>query len=62
VICALVFNGTFTPNQGKVMNKAKGTFEVKLNPQDQGTDMPVGRMHIDKQFQGDLVGMSKGRC
>jgi len=61
VICALVFNGAFTPNQGKVMNKAKGTFEVKLNPQDQGADMPVGRMQIDKQFQGDLAGTSKGQ-
>src|ERR1041385_7415649 len=61
VICALIFNGAFTPNQGKVMNKAKGTFEVKLNPQDQGADMPVGRMQIDKQFQGDLVGTSKGQ-
>ena len=61
LICALVFNGASNPNQGKVMNKARGTFEVKLNPQDQGADMPVGRMQIDKQFQGDLVGTSKGQ-
>ena len=63
LICALVFNiaGAFTQKQGKVMNKASGTFEVKLNPQDQGADMPVGRMHIDKQFQGDLVATSKGQ-
>src|ERR1041385_1862242 len=67
LICALVFNvaGAFTQTkskQGKVMtNRASGTFEVKLNPQDQGADMPVGRMQIDKQFQGDLVGTSKGQ-
>jgi Protein of unknown function (DUF3224) len=61
LICALVFNGAFTTTQVKVMNKARGTFEVKLNPQDQGADMPVGRMQIDKQFQGDLAGTSKGQ-
>jgi len=41
-------------------NQAKGTFDVKLNPQDDGPDAPVGRMSIDKQFQGDLVATSKG--
>ena len=63
LICALVFNVAcaFTQKQGKVMTKASGTFEVKLNPQDQGADMPIGRMQIDKQFQGDLVGTSKGQ-
>ncbi len=63
LICALVFNGAFTQSkQGKVMtNRASGTFEVKMGPQDQGADMPVGRMMIDKQFQGDLEGTSKGQ-
>ena len=42
-------------------NRASGTFEVKLNPQDDGPDAPVGRMTIDKQFQGDLAGTSKAR-
>src|SRR5262249_1548362 len=42
-------------------NRASGTFEVKLNPQDDGPDAPVGRMTIDKQFQGDLIGTSKGQ-
>jgi hypothetical protein len=42
-------------------NRASGTFEVKLNPQDDGPDAPVGRMTIDKQFQGDLTGTSKGQ-
>ncbi|MFN0102508.1 MAG: DUF3224 domain-containing protein [Bryobacteraceae bacterium] len=36
---------------------AKGTFEVKLQP----LEGPViGRMSIDKTFQGDLVGTSQG--
>ncbi|HET6976727.1 MAG TPA: DUF3224 domain-containing protein [Pyrinomonadaceae bacterium] len=41
--------------------RASGTFEVKLNPQDEGPDAPIGRMTIDKQFQGDLAGTSKGQ-
>ena len=40
-------------------NQASGTFEVKMSPQE--ADMSVGRMAIDKQFQGDLVGTSKGQ-
>ena len=61
LICALVFNSAFTQStQGKVMtNRATGTFEVKMSPQE--ADMSVGRMTIDKQFQGDLVGASKGQ-
>ena len=42
-------------------SRASGTFAVKLTPQDQGADAPVGRMTIDKQFQGDLVGTSSGQ-
>ena len=42
-------------------NRASGTFEVKLNPQDDGPDAAVGRMTIDKQFLGDLAGTSKGQ-
>jgi hypothetical protein len=41
-------------------DRASGTFEVKLTPQD-GADAVVGRMTIDKQFQGDLVGTSQGQ-
>ena len=40
-------------------NRASGTFAVKMNQQE--TDMSVGRMTIDKQFEGDLVGTSKGQ-
>jgi hypothetical protein len=42
---------------------ASGTFEVKLTPQTQDEhvgDPTVGRMSIDKQFQGDLEAASRG--
>jgi len=40
---------------------ASGTFEVKLTPeQDKTGEAVVGRMTIDKQFQGDIEGTSKG--
>jgi len=42
-------------------NHATGTFDVKLTPQDDGPNAPVGRMTIDKQFHGDLDGTSKGQ-
>lgn len=44
-------------------NHAQGTFEVKLIPQvyDDPTENPIlGRLLIDKQFFGDLEGISKG--
>lgn len=44
--------------------QASGTFEVKLQPQaaeDNVGDETVGRMSLDKQFQGDLVATSKGQ-
>ena len=62
-VLSLVFAQTQSQvKQGKPMNnRASGTFEVKLTPQDEGANAPVGRMTIDKQFQGDLVGTSKGQ-
>ena len=42
-------------------NRANGTFEVKLNRQDEGAEAVVGGMTIDKQFKGDLEGTSKGQ-
>jgi len=43
------------------MEQAKGTFAVKLTPEEDKTgDAIVGRMTIDKQFSGDLEGTSKG--
>ncbi len=44
--------------------QASGTFEVKLIPQppdDPDAMTTVGRMSIDKQFHGDLEGVSKGQ-
>jgi hypothetical protein len=41
---------------------ASGTFEVKLVPQDdKSVDATLGRMTIDKQFHGDLEGVSRGQ-
>ncbi len=43
------------------MNQATGTFVVKLTPQEDGGDGGLGRMRIDKQFQGDLEATSEGQ-
>lgn len=43
--------------------RATGSFEVKLNPLDIYSDSDeakIGRMSIDKVFEGDLVGTSQG--
>ena len=41
---------------------ATGTFEVKLNPQDDKTgDARMGRMTIEKQWQGEIQGTSTGQ-
>ena len=46
------------------MMHASGTFEVKLSPQKpdnkEAESANLGRMSIDKQFQGDLEATSKG--
>ena len=46
-----------------MLKQAKGTFEVKLNPQieTETIDASLGRMTIDKQLHGDLEGTSKGQ-
>ena len=44
------------------MNRASGTFQVKLTPAaDEGIESPPGRMIIDKEFQGDFTGTSQGQ-
>ena len=46
-----------------VVALARGTFEVKLAPQPiahEHAGVPLGRLSIDKEFRGDLVGTSKG--
>lgn len=48
------------------MDRARGTFDVKLTPQAVGDPAegaegaPLGRMSIDKQFRGDLEATSQG--
>lgn len=44
-------------------NFARGTFEVVMTPQadDHAAAAGLGRMTIDKTFQGDLAGTSKGQ-
>ena len=43
-------------------NRASGTFEVKISPQEDKTGDPtLGRMSLDKQFHGDLEATSKGQ-
>jgi hypothetical protein len=41
---------------------ASGSFEVQITPQaqDQAEGSTLGRMSLDKQFHGDLVGTGKG--
>ena len=44
------------------MTTARGTFEVKLVPQDDTTgDATLGRLTIEKQYHGDIEGTSKGQ-
>lgn len=45
------------------MTKASGTFAVRVSPQApiEGDTSGVGRLLLDKQFQGDLEGSSKGQ-
>jgi len=53
-----------SPKAKVVTTQAKGTFEVKLVPQvsgDKTLDASLGRLSIDKQFQGDLEGTGKGQ-
>jgi hypothetical protein len=45
------------------MNKASGTFAVKVTPQapEEGDTSGIGRLLLDKQFEGDLEATSKGQ-
>ena len=54
-------NGSIS-KESSMANHATGTFEVKLTPQDdKSDDKTLGRMTIDKQWQGELEGTSKGQ-
>lgn len=41
------------------MSRATGTFEVQMSPRND--ESVVGRMSLEKVFQGDLAGTSKGQ-
>ena len=43
------------------MSHASGPFDVKITPQDDKLGNGISRMLIDKQYQGDLEGTSKGQ-
>jgi len=46
----------------KMSEHANGTFEVKLTPQDDKTeDKSMGRMTLEKQWQGEVQGTSTGQ-
>lgn len=45
--------------EATVTQFARGSFDVKLNPQTPYEEM-IGRMSIDKEFKGDLQGTSRG--
>jgi hypothetical protein len=52
-----------TTQKGANVMQAKGTFEVKLEPQgepDKADGSTLGRMSLDKKFHGDLEGTAKG--
>ena len=52
-----------TQQEKAMTTRATGTFEVKLAPlttYENVEGSPLGRMSIDKVFQGDLAGTSKG--
>jgi len=58
----LLLPGHPTPKEA-VVALARGTFEVKLAPQTTAHEHAggsLGRLSIDKEFRGDLVGTSKG--
>jgi hypothetical protein len=70
-VCSLALRDSHNPSTvsnpiqkgATVTNYAHGTFEVNLKPQtldDKSADAALGRMSIDKQFHGDLEGVSKG--
>ncbi len=46
-----------------VTHYAKGTFDVKVNPQvdKEIGDPTIGRLSLDKQFHGDIEATSKGQ-
>jgi hypothetical protein len=60
----LLKEGGTAQKRATMTTKASGTFDVKLTPQDpdaKAEGSTLGRMSIDKQLRGDLVGTSQGQ-
>lgn len=69
LLCAIVAPGDIVEAQAAVpggrdvvSSRAVGTFQVKLTPQParDGEGSALGRMHLDKEFFGDLEGTAAG--
>lgn len=63
-VLALASSLAIQTNKGTAVSAtAKGTFDVKTIPQAtaEGDDSGIGRLLLDKQFHGDLEGVSKGQ-
>lgn len=62
LLVALNFAGlAYGLTQEEATMIAHGTFDVKVTPQSPQEGEPFGRLSFDKQFQGDLIGTSKGQ-
>lgn len=62
-ICTQADDGAKKSKQKEVTMIASGTFDVKVTPQQQSGDTTgtFGYLFLDKQFHGDLKGISKGQ-
>lgn len=48
-----------------IVNKASGTFDVKINPltaYNTSAEAKVARMSIDKEFHGELEATAREKC
>jgi Protein of unknown function (DUF3224) len=63
LICLACSTDAQTKKETILTNHASGTFDVKVTPQpmaEKTEDANLGRMSIDKQYQGPLQGSGKG--
>lgn len=50
------------PSENQNMQHAKGTFDVKVTPQENNTGEPtLGNLLLEKQFHGDITATSRGQ-
>jgi len=60
-LIAPLFVQSPTSSAKETLMHATGSFDVKLNPQDDKLNDGVARVLLDKQYHGDLDGSSKGQ-